>query len=84
MKNNNNVNLSERASEIGIKIERVSTLMEFMERALEGEVEIEQKKLVSLSYTINDYLTEVTKKFDEPECIINDKYGNDKETNEDK
>ncbi len=74
MKKNNNVNLSERASEIGIKLERISTLMEFMERALEGEVEIEPKKLVSLSYTINDYLSEVTTKFDELECIINDEY----------
>ena len=82
MKKNNNVNLSERASEIGIKLERMSTLMEFMERALEGEVEIEPKKLVSLSYTINDYLSEVTTKFDELECIINDEYGGtDKEEN---
>ena len=74
MKKNNNVNLSERASEIGIKLERISTLMVFMERALEGEVEIEPKKLVSLSYTINDYLSEVTAKFDELECIINNEY----------
>ncbi len=83
MKKNNNVNLSERASEIGIKLERVSTLMVFMERSLEGEVEIEQKKLVSLSYTINDYLSEITKKFDELERIINNEYENDKEINED-
>lgn len=75
MKKNNNVNLSEHASEIGIKLERMSTLMEFLERALEGEVEIEPKKLVSLSYTINDYLSEVTKKFDELESIINNEYG---------
>ena len=83
MKKKNNVNLSKRASEIGIKLERISTLMEFMERALEGEVEIEPKKLVSLSYTINDYLSEVTTKFDELECIINDEYGeaDDEENN---
>ena len=48
--------------------------MEFMEKALEGEVEVKTKKLVSLSYIINDYLFEATKKFDELECMINNKY----------
>ncbi len=71
MKKTNDLNLSEKAAEIGIKLERISTLMEVMERALEEEFEIEHKKLVSLSYTINDYLSEVTTKFDELECLIN-------------
>ena len=71
MKKNNDLNLSEKAADIGIKLERISTLMEFMEKALEGEVEVKHKKLVSLSYIINDYLSEVTTKFDELECIIN-------------
>ena len=70
MKKNNDLNLSEKAADIGIKLERISTLMEFMEKTLEGEVEIKHKKLVSLSYIINDYLSEVTTKFDELECMI--------------
>ena len=45
--------------------------MDFMEKALEGEVEVKPKKLVSLSYIINDYLSEVITKFDELECMIN-------------
>ena len=75
MKKNNKINLSEKVAEIGIKLERISILFEFMERSLEGEIEIEEKKLVSLSYTINDYLSEVTTKFDELERIINNEYG---------
>ncbi len=75
MKKNNNVNLSDKVAEVSFKLERMSTLMELMEKALEGEVEIKPKKLVSLSYTINDYLSEITKKFDELECIINNEYG---------
>ena len=71
MKKNNDLNLSEKAADIGIKLERISTLMDFMEKALEGEVEIKPKKLVSLSYIINDYLSETTRKFDELECMIN-------------
>ncbi len=71
MKKNNDLNLSEKAADIGIKLERISTLMDFMEKALEGEVEVKPKKLVSLSYIINDYLSEVITKFDELECIIN-------------
>ena len=74
MKKNNDLNLSEKAAEIGIKLERISILMEFMEKALEGEVEVKTKKLVSLSYIINDYLSETTKKFDELECMINNIY----------
>ncbi len=71
MKKNNDLNLSEKAADIGIKLERISTLMDFMEKALEREVEVKPKKLVSLSYIINDYLSEVITKFDELECIIN-------------
>ena len=70
MKKNNDLNLSEKAADIGIKLERISTLMDVMEKALEGEVEIKHKKLVSLSYIINDYLSETTRKFDELECMI--------------
>ncbi len=70
MKKNNNIKLSEKTSEIAFKLERVSTLMEIMERALEEEFEIEHKKLVSLSYVINDYLAEITSQFDKLECII--------------
>ncbi len=73
MKKNNNLNLSEKAAEIGVKLERISTLMEVMERALEEEFEIEQKKLVSLSYIINDNLKEITSKFDELETAITEK-----------
>ena len=71
MKKNNDLNLSEKAADIGIKLERINTLMNFMEKALEGEVEVKPKKLISLSYIINDYLSEVITKFDELECIIN-------------
>ncbi len=73
MKRNKDVNLSEKATEIGIKIERVSTLMEVMERALEEEFEIEHKKLVSLSYVINDYLKEITTEFNQLEDLIGEK-----------
>ena len=71
MKKNNDLNLSEKAADIGIKLERISTLMDVMEKALEGEVEIKHKKLVSLCYIINDYLSETTRKFDELDCMIN-------------
>ncbi len=71
MKKNNDLNLSEKAADIGNKLERINTLMNFMEKALEGEVEVKPKKLISLSYIINDYLSEVITKFDELECIIN-------------
>ena len=71
MKKNNDLNLSEKAADIGNKLERINTLMNFMEKALEGEVEVKPKKLISLSYIINDYLSEVITKFDELECMIN-------------
>ena len=59
--------LSIRTAEISCKLERISVLTEVMERALENEFEIESKKLVSLSYTINDYLREITSEFNKLE-----------------
>ncbi len=60
----NNINLEELARNLGIKIERISALMEILERGLEEEYEIEQKKLTSISYIISDYISELKEEFE--------------------
>lgn len=52
-----------QVQEIAFKIERVLTLIEVLERGPEQEFQIEQRKPVTLSYTISDYLKEIQEKF---------------------
>ena len=56
--------LTEQISQIAIKIERVSVLIEVLEKGIEEEFEIEKHKLESLCYILSDCIQEVKENLD--------------------